>query len=107
MKTISRFAVLASVAAVAPAQSGPAPAPLSSTAIRSPADLYGPLFQAVQQGHVFADGKTFVDAIPKRAADAIMADYARAKPEGPALKAFILANFIVPGENDRGSGDLR
>ncbi len=107
MKTISRFAVLASVAAVAPAQSGPAPARLSSTAIRSPADLYGPLFQAVQQGHVFADGKTFVDAIPKRAADAIMADYAQAKPEGPALKAFILANFIVPGENDRGSGDLR
>ncbi|WP_342454526.1 trehalase family glycosidase [Sphingomonas sp. H160509] len=103
MKTVSRFAALASVAAMAPAQT----APVSTTAIRSPMDVYGPLFQAVQQGHVFADGKTFVDAVPKRAAEAIMADYARTKPAGPALKAFVLANFVVPGENDRGSGDLR
>jgi len=36
-----------------------------------------------------------------------MADYVRAKPAGPALKAFVLTNFVVPGENDRGSGDLR
>ena len=104
MKNVLRFAALASVAAIAPAQTGPASAPSS---VRSPADIYGPLFRAVQQGHVFADGKTFVDAVPKRAADAIMADYARAKPVGAALKAFVLANFTVPGENDRGADDLR
>ena len=104
MKNVLRFAALASVAAIAPAQTGPASAPSS---VRSPADIYGPLFRAVQQGHVFADGKTFVDAVPKRAADAIMADYARAKPVGEALKAFVLANFTVPGENDRGADDLR
>jgi alpha,alpha-trehalase len=102
MKILCRFAALASVAAMAPAQN--APSPLS---VSSPADVYGPLFRAVQRGHVFADGKTFVDATPKRAADAIIAEYARTKPEGAALKAFVLANFVVPGENDRGSGDLR
>jgi alpha,alpha-trehalase len=102
MKILCRFAALASVATVATAQTASSP-----TSISSPADVYGPLFRAVQQGHVFADGKTFVDATPKRAADAIMAEYARTKPEGAALKAFVLANFVVPGENDRGSGDLR
>jgi alpha,alpha-trehalase len=102
MRILCRFAALASLAAVAPAQTA-----LSSSSVQSPADVYGQLFQAVQQGHVFADGKTFVDAVPKRAAKAIMADYARIRPDGPALKAFVLANFVVPGENDRGSGDLR
>ena len=106
MKSVLRFAVLASVAAIAPAQTGPASSPPPSS-VQSPADIYGPLFRAVQQGHVFADGKTFVDAVPKRAANAIMADYARAKPVGAALKAFVLANFTVPGENDRGADDLR
>jgi alpha,alpha-trehalase len=102
MKTFSRFAALASIATMAPAQTAP-----FLPSVQSPADVYGPLFRAVQQSHVFADGKTFVDAVPKRAADAIMADYAKTKPDGPALKAFVLANFFVPGENDRGSGDLR
>jgi alpha,alpha-trehalase len=78
-----------------------------ATATRSPADLYGALFQAVQLGRVFPDGKTFVDATPKRAPAAIMADYARRKPTGAALKAFVLANFIVPGENDRAATPLR
>ncbi len=102
MKSLCRFAALASIAAVVPAQTAPSP-----QSVPSPADLYGPLFGAVQQGHVFADGKTFVDAVPKRAIDAILADYAKAKPEGAALKAFVLANFVVPGENDRGADDLR
>jgi len=68
---------------------------------QGPADLYGPLFEAVQTGHVFADGKTFADAVPRRDADAIMADYGAQKPSGDALKAFVLANFTVRGENDR------
>ena len=97
-----RFAILASVAATATAQTIP-----TARSTQSPADVYGALFRAVQQGHVFADGKTFVDAVPKRTAGAIMADYAKAKPEGAALKAFVLANFVVPGENDRGADDLR
>lgn len=67
----------------------------------SPATLYGPLFAAVQTQRIFPDGKTFADAVPKRAAAAILADYVRIRPQGPALKAFVLANFAVRGENDR------
>ena len=74
----------------------------------SPADLYGALFAAVQAEKIFADGKTFVDAVPKRAPEAIMADYRQAPPATPgALRVFVLANFAVPGVNDRGSADLR
>lgn len=74
----------------------------------SPADIYGPLFSAVQVGRIFPDGKTFVDAVPRRAPDAIMADYARVAPRTPdALRAFVLENFTVPGVNDRGADDLR
>ena len=51
MKSLRRFALLAmlTIPAVAPAQQAPD--------VRSPADLYGPLFVAVQQQRVFADGK--------------------------------------------------
>ncbi|WP_380778833.1 alpha,alpha-trehalase TreF [Sphingomonas sp. R86520] len=108
MKTFCHFVALASIAAMAPAQTARSQLSASSQlSAPSPADIYGPLFRAVQQAHVFADGKTFVDAVPKRSASAIMADYARDRPAGAALKAFVLANFVVPGENDRGSGDLR
>ncbi len=75
---------------------------------QSPAALYGDLFAAVQTGRIFPDGKTFADAAPKRDAQAIMADYRRQKPATPeALRAFVLANFSVPGVNDRGEADLR
>jgi alpha,alpha-trehalase len=75
---------------------------------RSPADIYGTLFSAVQTKRIFPDGKTFVDAVPKRAPAAIMAAYRRAAPATPeALRVFVLANFTVPGVNDRGAADLR
>lgn len=74
----------------------------------APAELYGDLFDAVQTERLFADGKTFVDAVPKRAPDAILADYRASKPQGPeALRTFILANFTVPGVNDRDAASLR
>ncbi|HEU0066649.1 MAG TPA: alpha,alpha-trehalase TreA [Sphingomonas sp.] len=63
----------------------------------SPAQVYGALFDAVQMQRVFPDGKTFVDAVPKRPAAAIMAEYRRAQPRDvAALRAFVLANFDVP-----------
>ncbi|MCC2981507.1 alpha,alpha-trehalase TreA [Sphingomonas sp. IC4-52] len=75
---------------------------------QSPAALYGDLFSAVQTGRLFPDGKTFVDAVPKRDPQAIMADYQRERPATPeALRTFVLANFSVPGVNDRGATDLR
>lgn len=78
------------------------------TAQQSPAALYPDLFAAVQTGRLFPDGKTFVDATPKRDPAAIVADYRRLAPKTPeALRAFVLANFSVPGVNDRGEADLR
>ena len=63
----------------------------------TPADLYGPLFEAVQLKRVFPDGKTFVDAVPKRAPEAIMAAYRAERPDDAAeLRAFVEANFDVP-----------
>ena len=105
MKSLCRFALLASLAL--PGMAAAQQTPGAGARMQSPADIYGPLFGAVQQQRVFADGKTFVDAVPKRDPAAILADYARTRPQGPALKAFVLANFIVPGENDRGTTDLR
>jgi len=77
----------------------------AAAADESPATLYGPLFAAVQTQRIFPDGKTFADAIARRDSAAILADYVRTQPTGAALKAFVLANFIVRGEND--GGDVR
>ncbi len=65
----------------------------------SPADIYGPLFAAVQEARVFPDGKTFADAVPREKPDAIMAAYAREKPmDKAALTAFVRRHFSVRGE---------
>lgn len=64
---------------------------------KSPADVYGELFEQVQLQKVFADGKTFVDAQPKFAPEKIMADFNQRKPlQGAPLKAFVLEHFTVP-----------
>ncbi|WP_294326288.1 alpha,alpha-trehalase TreF [uncultured Sphingomonas sp.] len=68
-----------------------------------PADQYGALFVAVQRSRIFPDGKTFADAVPRRDIATIRTDYERQRPTGDALKAFVLANFTVRGENDRTS----
>ncbi|WP_245841719.1 alpha,alpha-trehalase TreF [Sphingomonas lenta] len=95
--------LIACAAVGAPAQTSPAP----TEQARTPADLYGELFRAVQLGRVFPDGKTFVDVVPKRPPAAIMADYRRDRPAGDALRRFVLANFVVPGVNDVGALPLR
>jgi alpha,alpha-trehalase len=73
--------------------------PVATASVATPADLYGDLFVAVQERRIFADGKSFVDAVPKRAPEAILADWrARGAMDDAALRAFVLANFDVPGE---------
>ncbi|WP_447764201.1 alpha,alpha-trehalase TreF [Sphingopyxis panaciterrae] len=73
-----------------------------------PADIYGELFIRVQEGGVFGDNKTFVDAEPRRAPEEIMADYLASPPTNrDDLRRFVLANFIVPGINDNERLPLR
>lgn len=62
----------------------------------TPAQIYGELFRDVQMQAVFADSKTFVDALPRRSPDAILHDYRRLKND-PAfdLRDFVAREFTV------------
>ena len=77
------------------------PAAPSALYPASPAELFGVLFEQVQLRHLFVDGKTFVDAIPKRPAADILHDYLAGAAAGKfskddALRVFVLANFVLP-----------
>ena len=100
-KTLTK-PLLALAVATAPIAAAPALAPqpaVSAEFNSSPEDLYGPLFQAVQLERVFADGKTFVDLIPRDSPAAIMAAYRSEKPTGhAALAAFVSRHFAAPTE---------
>lgn len=68
--------------------------------IKTPAQLYPGLFEDVQMQQVYADGKTFVDAIPRRPVAAILKEYEQSKNQpGFDLKAFVKAYFNTPAEN--------
>ncbi len=64
-----------------------------------PAELYGPLFEAVQGQRIFPDGKLFVDAVPRSTPDRILRAYRAEQPQGAdALRAFVARHFDLPGE---------
>lgn len=68
---------------------------------QSPAQLFGPLFDAVQMAQLFPDGKTFVDAVPKQDPAAILAAYRAARPRTrEELKAFVDAHFTLPAQGN-------
>jgi alpha,alpha-trehalase len=110
---LGRLSLLASSLAIALLSTGaetkePSSSVASRIAADTPADLFGELFVAVQQSRIFDDGKTFVDAVPRRDPAVIMADYRRTRPATPdALRNFVLASFVVPGVNDTDPGSLR
>lgn len=78
--------------------------------LRTPDTIYAELFEAVQNDHVFADSKTFVDAVPRRDPARIMDEF-RQKKRGKAfdLKGFVEASFALPSceEVERVSGAKR
>ncbi|HZZ58994.1 MAG TPA: trehalase family glycosidase [Opitutaceae bacterium] len=58
---------------------------------------YGPLAQAVADQRIFADPKAFVDADPREAPAAILADFERERSApGFDLRAFVAAHFSIP-----------
>jgi len=67
--------------------------------VQTPDQIYGALFRDVQMSRIFADNKTFVDAIPKRNPKSIVQDYLKVK-NNPAvrfsLKMFVTENFTLP-----------
>jgi alpha,alpha-trehalase len=72
-------------------------APLPPT----PAVVYGELFRDVQLQGVFSDSKTFVDTLPKRSPEAILAAY-REEKQQPSfdLRAFVAREFTVSTPSD-------
>ena len=62
----------------------------------TPAELFGPLLSRVQERGILADGKTFVDAVPKRPIAEIMAEFGRLSGGDAELKQFVEANFDLP-----------
>ena len=67
-----------------------------------PADIFslGELFEEVQMKHIFPDGKTFVDCIPKSTLASILERYEKEKNEkGFDLSVFAHNNFDLPKEH--------
>ena len=78
----------------------PAASRQSSTAAAFPEPpqvAFKGLFDAVESAPLFADSKTFADAVPNSSPMEILARYRDAKPvTQEALKAFVAANFSLP-----------
>ena len=87
------FRYLVAAAYVSWSLTGTAGTPLPE----SPQSLFKDLFVAVQTAHIYPDGKTFPDAVPKAAPAEILARYHAERPASPeALKAFVEAHFTLP-----------
>jgi alpha,alpha-trehalase len=84
-----RGLALAAALGLASAAAAAAPAP--------PSALFGELFERVQGEALYADDKTFADAVPRRAPAEIMAGYRARRPaDRAALRAFVEAIFSLP-----------
>ena len=76
---------------------------LDAERLRAPDELFGELFREVQMQQVYADGKTFVDMIPRQSARAIMEAYRTERSEqGFDLKTFVEAHFDPPASPESG-----
>ena len=63
-----------------------------------PQVLFGDLFVAVQTERLFEDGKTFADAVPDAAPQAILAAYHAQHPrDAGALRRFVAQHFTLQG----------
>jgi alpha,alpha-trehalase len=65
--------------------------------VKTPAEIYGELFERVQMERVYPDGKSFVDALPVKAPEQVLADY-REQSKRPDfdLRKFIETHFMPP-----------
>ncbi|AWH52728.1 alpha,alpha-trehalase [Stenotrophomonas sp. ESTM1D_MKCIP4_1] len=75
----------------------PAIAEAPTRAVEPPDQQLAPLFQQVQRAHLFADQKTFADAVPRQPAAAVLDDWRAAQQRpGYTLRDFIATRFNVP-----------
>jgi alpha,alpha-trehalase len=84
---------------VASAETRPLPATAAERYPAPPQELLDGLFVAVQSARIYADGKTFADAIPTVAPAQIVAQYHQQRPQtAEALRSFIEPRFRLPEE---------
>jgi alpha,alpha-trehalase len=69
--------------------------PEPGRAFADPFEIYGPLFEDVQQGEIFTDQKTFPDCQPKLPPTEILARY-RERKGSVNLREFVFDHFFVP-----------
>jgi alpha,alpha-trehalase len=74
---------------------------MSRKAEATPQELYGPLLAAVQEADLLADGKTFVDAVPRRPIPDILSDFGRLGGDRHELLRFVADNFDLPASAAR------
>lgn len=74
--------------------------------VAGPAEVFGPLFEAVQMNRVFPDSKTFADATPKGDPKQILEQY-NAQKGNPDfdLKQFVETHFTLPASLNPVKGD--
>ncbi len=65
--------------------------------VKTPAEIYGELFERVQLEHVYPDSKSFVDALPVSSPEQVLAEYrkARTRPDFD-LRKFVASQFTPP-----------
>jgi alpha,alpha-trehalase len=97
------------LAPAAHAQQTPAARVLQVSAeAKTPEDVFGPLYRAVELAHVFPDNKTFADMVPRQSPEAILAAYRQQKPAGrQALTAFVARYFAAQDAKPAEHLDLR
>lgn len=85
-----------SPAAAQQAQADPAARALQVSAnAKTPEDVFGPLYRAVELAHVFPDNKTFADMVPRQPPATILAAYHAENPTGrEGLAAFVARHFV-------------
>jgi alpha,alpha-trehalase len=65
--------------------------------VPTPAELYGELFERVQLSAVYPDSKTFVDALPNRPPEQVMAEYRKQRARADFdLRVFVGERFAAP-----------
>src|SRR5262249_50921991 len=68
---------------------------------KTPRELFGGLFVAVQMAALYPHSKAFPDAVPKASPESIVADFRRLQPKPPdALREFVAARFELPSEHN-------
>ncbi len=76
---------------------------LVTAQIKTPANLYLELFDAVQMQQIYSDGKTFVDVMPRQSPAAILRAYRQSKNSaGFNLSAFTNQYFEAPTQSSTG-----